>query len=134
MISGGSVSDGASPGGADLSRFMTFEVARGILFVTMQLEKMDMYNSSGFLEKTDRAFIALEFSNVIVDIRKIQQLDSTAIGALMVSIGRLRERRKGASLVLVSDRSHHHRVLQMVGSNVPVYRTIEEAERSLREP
>ncbi len=134
MISGGSVSDGASPGGLDLGRFLTFEVARGILFVTMQLEKMDMYNSSGFLEKTDRAFSELEFSNVIVDIRKIQQLDSTAIGALMVSIGRLRERRKGVSLVLVSDRDHHHRVLQMVGSSVPVYRTIEEAEKSLREP
>ena len=74
-----------------MGRFLTFEVARGILFVTMQLEKMDMYNSSVFLEKTDRAFSALEFSNVIVDIRKIQQLDSTAIGALMVSIGRLRE-------------------------------------------
>ncbi len=88
---------------------------------------MNMYNVSAFLEETDQAFDGLTFSSVILDIHTLVEVDGTAIGALMVAIGRMRTRRNGGEIVLVSGNSLHKKILNFVESKVKVFHTRDEA-------
>ncbi len=108
-------------------RHFSYEIIGDTLFMSTLAAGMNMYNVSEFLEETDQAFIGLDFSSVILDIHNLVEIDGTAIGALMVAIGRMRSRRNGGELVLVSGNYIHKRILSFVESKVKVFHTRDEA-------
>ncbi len=118
------------PGQAEVregDRFFSHEIIGDTLFISTLETSMNMYNVSAALEETDSAYNDLSFSSVILDVHTLVEVDGTAIGALMVAIGRMRTRRNGGEIVLVSGNYIHKRILSFVESKVKVFHTRDEA-------
>ncbi len=104
-----------------------YDVIDNSLVVTIQPERIDIYNVSNVLDRTDQEFNHLDFSTVILDVRKVRYADDSAIGAIMVAIDRMRKRRLGGELVIVSDNSVHHKILDLFKAQINIFNTIGDA-------
>lgn len=108
-------------------KFFTYRIVDSVLIVVIEADRMDMYNAPAFLSISEHAFSHLNFSNAAVDIRNLTHVDGTAIGVLMVAIGRMHKRNAKGQIVLISNNEMHQRMLGLVRSKVKIFLEVDEA-------
>jgi len=111
----------------------SYEIKDEILILSINTDSINMYNVNDILNSTGNEFRGLNFKNVIINITPIIKLDSTAVGALMVAIDRMRKKKSGGVLVLVSTRSSHLKIRDMLKSEMKIFCDNEEAIHYIRE-
>jgi len=109
------------------NKFFTYRIINNTILVVIESDRMDMYNAPDFLTISENAFSHLTFTHAAVDVRKLEHVDGTAIGVLMVSIGRMNKREGGGEIVLISNNEMHTRMLDLVRSKVKVFLDVDEA-------
>jgi anti-sigma B factor antagonist len=92
--------------------------------------EVDLSANPAFKETLDR-LLDQGKSRLLIDLSETTFIDSTAIGALMVGLKRLRE--SGGSLELICANRNVLRVFEIVGldQEVPIHSTREEALHAL---
>jgi anti-anti-sigma factor len=108
-------------------KYFTYRIVDNTIIVVIESDRMDMYNAPAFLTMYEHSFTHLTFTHAAVDVRKLEHVDGTAIGVLMVAIGRMKNRSDRGQIVLISGNETHRRMLDLVRSKVKVFGEIDEA-------
>ena len=108
-------------------KYFSYRIVDNTIIVVIESDRMDMYNAPAFLAMYENSFTHLTFTHAAVDISKLEHVDGTAIGVLMVAIGRMNNRSDRGQIVLISGNEVHRRMLDLVRSKVKVFGDLDEA-------
>ncbi|PKL40834.1 MAG: hypothetical protein CVV44_04295 [Spirochaetae bacterium HGW-Spirochaetae-1] len=107
--------------------FYSYEIIDDILIISIELERLDMYNVHDVLNETDHNFKGTSFSHVIIEVKSLKYVDATAIGALMVAMGRMKKRKRGGDIFIVTERSSLLKIKELVKLDNHIFKSREEA-------
>lgn len=105
----------------------SYEIIDAILIISIELERLDMYNVHDVLNETDQSFKGASFSHVILEVKSLKYVDATAIGALMVAMGRMKKRKTGGDIFIVTERSSLLKIKELVKLDNHIFKSREEA-------
>lgn len=115
------------------SGIFRYEVRERTLVLTISTETVDIYNVGTLLERTDKAFVELDFDSVIIDVTGLKRMDNSAAGALMVAMDRMKKRRSGGAVVVVTDNPAYYKLKHLYQYPLDLFPTVDEAMAFLRD-
>jgi anti-anti-sigma factor len=102
------------------------------LLIKINIKRVDMYNIREIIDLTDEEFKVTDFRNLILDLRNVNYIDSTAIGGLLEIISRIIVPRKGR-VVIISEKDQIHRKVASYYSKLFVVSLAETPEEAVEQ-
>ena len=105
---------------------MNYEIVDQHLIVKLSGE-LDHHASENLRKKIDQAYSSNRVSNIVLDLRKLNFMDSSGIGLIMGRYKMCKENK--GNLSIVSTRPYVNRILKMSGiyKIINVFSTVDEA-------
>ena len=110
-----------------MKKFFEFHIDKYYCIIEIVIDRLIFIQSSTILDGIKHKIAELEFPNLILDMNRVQILDSSGIG-LLLSIKRLIEAHK-KTLVLVNDDQNVLRLLRNaeLENYFPVFKKLDDA-------